>query len=256
MTTQDVYKIPAERLSVLEKGVEKLNRRAKKLGFEPVVLVASEPLAEQRKKTVVVRYTTRIEVEGHSYYSPTDIKLLVIMTDEKNSKLKTFTTSSELFKLDNEDQLKQGEWYLYGTVKRHEQDKRDNAPVTVLTRVVLRRDPAPAKKPSKPRKVCPSKGKPMYNYPTMEDGRVTEGTKPRVMAFGWKCPKGVAFDWNASGQGMELEAIFLREYAIRRGLAQTWSTREVAPGHVTGTSVWRKGVFCPEASAASERKVS
>ncbi len=102
---------------------------------------------------VVVRFTTRIEVPGHSYYSPTDVKLLVVMTDEKNSKYRTFTTSRDMFKLDNAEQLKEGEWYMYGTVKRHETDKRDDSPVTTLTRVVLRRDPAPVKKPSKPRKV-------------------------------------------------------------------------------------------------------
>lgn len=101
---------------------------------------------------VVVRYTTRIEVPGHSYYSPTDIKLLVVMTDENNSKFKTFTTSSDMFRLDSDDQLKEGEWYMYGTVKRHETDKRDGSPVTTLTRVVLRRDQAPVKKTSKPRK--------------------------------------------------------------------------------------------------------
>lgn len=106
---------------------------------------------------VVVRFVTRIEVPGHSYYSPTDVKLLVVMTDEQNRKYKTFTTSRDLFQLDNEEQLKQGEWYLYGTVKRHEHDKRDNAPVTVLTRIVLRRDPAPVKKASKPRKAKASK---------------------------------------------------------------------------------------------------
>jgi len=153
---------------------------------------------------VVVRFATRIEVEGHSYYSPTDIKLLVIMTDEKNSKYKTFTTSSDLFK--NEDELKTGEWYLYGTVKRHEHDKRDNAPVTVLTRVVLRRDPAPVKKPSKPRKVYPSKGKPLYGYKITDQEGVCGPVI--IVAHGWKCPDGVYFNWAASKEGDRLETAF------------------------------------------------
>ncbi len=45
-TTPQTYPIPAERLSKLQVGVDKLNRRAAKLGMDPVGVVASAPRAE------------------------------------------------------------------------------------------------------------------------------------------------------------------------------------------------------------------
>ncbi len=153
---------------------------------------------------VVVRFVTRIEADSHSPMGGTDIKILVVMTDERNSKYKTFSTSGDLFRLDNEGKLKEGEWYMYGTVKRHESDKRDNAPVTVLTRVVLRRDPAPAKKPGKPRKACPSKGKPMFSW-ELPGYSASERASGQKVAFEWKCPEGVHFNWSARAEGLALE---------------------------------------------------
>lgn len=50
------YRIPAERLSVLRAGVEKLNKRAEKLGMAPVTIVVGETRAEHYIETCPPEY--------------------------------------------------------------------------------------------------------------------------------------------------------------------------------------------------------
>lgn len=79
---------------------------------------------------------------------------VVIMTDEHNSTIKAFTSSSEIARCEDFS----GEWYLYATVKKHLTDAKRGHAVTLVKRIVLRRDPAPEKPAA--RKRAPRKAKP------------------------------------------------------------------------------------------------
>lgn len=47
-----IYKVPADNLPRLQERIEKLNKRAAKLGCQPIVLVMGEPLREEKKVRV------------------------------------------------------------------------------------------------------------------------------------------------------------------------------------------------------------
>lgn len=147
---------------------------------------------------VSVKYVTGWENEQYGVRG-----VFMILVDENNSTLKLRATG-ELDRMSEADDFKDGDWYIHGIVKKHETDaKRDNQPVTWLTRCVMRRDPFPPEKPKKPRKPKPaSQGLPLYGYKTGHKG---EGVgSVAILAYEWKCPAGVEFSWNAHRIGVEL----------------------------------------------------
>lgn len=142
---------------------------------------------------VTVRYVTGWSNDWSS-------GVFMILVDENNSTLMVKATG-HLNRQSEEDGFKDGEWYIHGTVKRHElNEKRNNEPVTRLTRCVMRRDPFPPEKPKKPRKPKPaSKGAPLYGYKETDVPGVCGAVAQ--LATEWKCPPGVAFSWTEWRQG-------------------------------------------------------
>jgi len=85
-TEPKVYKVPADNLPLLQERIEKLNKRAAKLGVQPIVLKVGEPIREEKKVPVsdgfggyerdpetneilretVVKITYPVEVEGQA----------------------------------------------------------------------------------------------------------------------------------------------------------------------------------------------
>lgn len=155
-------------------------------------------VGERIDATITVRFEMMIAGDPDRRFSVS--KALLIMVDEHNSAFKTFA-SGELKRV---EKLKEGTWHMRGTVKSHEADKKTGEPVTVLKRVELQREPFPQLKPAKPRKVHPSKGKPirMYDLPWCSERATLDG----VATFGhlWKCPEHVAFDRIAALEGDQL----------------------------------------------------
>jgi hypothetical protein len=139
------------------------------------------------------RITCKITVKlVRGYESDFGTGVMLLMADEQNSTLKTFSSGA----LQDQEDLSEGEWYLRGTVKKHETDQKYGHPVTLLTRCALQREPF-VKAASKRKPKRASKGAPMYHYgPT---GTVTE------VAYGWKCPKGVPYSWDAHYEGIDIE---------------------------------------------------
>lgn len=136
---------------------------------------------------VQVRYSNGFEVEHRGGVSH---GTFLIMVDENNSTIKARTSSREL---NDVEDFKDGDWYLRATVKKHEVDaKRNNQPVTFVTRIVMSRAPftnvltQPKKKPA-------SKGSRLFGY--KPDG--TFG----VIATSWKAPKGVHVSWILNADG-------------------------------------------------------
>lgn len=133
---------------------------------------------------VTVRFT-------RGYESDFGTGVIVVMADENNSGLKTFSSG----RLQNQEDLKEGEWHVRGTVKKHETDPK-YGPVTLLSRCVMQREPFAKPAPKRKAKRA-SKGKPMYHFgPT---GTVVE------VAYGWKCPQGVPYSWEAHYEGIAIE---------------------------------------------------
>lgn len=149
---------------------------------------------------VTVRYVTGWSNDWNS-------GVFMILVDENNSTLMVKATG-HLNRQAEEDGFKDGEWYIHGTVKRHElNEKRNNEPVTRLTRCVMRRDPFPPEKPKKPRKPKPaSKGAPLYGY--KETGVPGVMGPVSQLATGWICPSGVVFSWEAERAGQRLHEEF------------------------------------------------
>ncbi len=125
------------------------------------------------------RITTKVTVKlVRGYESDFGTGVMVLMFDENNSAIKTFSSGRALQDLENFE----GEWFLRGTVKKHETDERKGEPVTLLKRCELQREAFPPLKPAK--KKPASKGKPFYGY--LPNGTVG------VTAYQWKAPAGVA----------------------------------------------------------------
>ncbi len=158
---------------------------------------------------VVVKFEMMIPADPERQFSVD--KALIIMADANNSTLKTFA-SGQLKRIDD---LKEGEWYLRGTVSAHDYDKkRTDEPVTVLKRCDMSRTPFPALKVSKPRKVHPSKGSAILRheiwstagiYMVLDDG---EQVSDKV-ATGWKPPAGIEWSMEEYVRGVQLQTQFL-----------------------------------------------
>ena len=140
------------------------------------------PPAGPHVGTIGERITTKVTVKlVRGYESDFGTGVMILMFDEKNSALKTFSSGRALQDQENFD----GEWFLRGTVKKHETDDRNKEPVTLLKRVELQREAFPPLKPAKPKPA--SKGKPFYGY--LPNGTVG------VTAYQWKPPAGVRVEW-------------------------------------------------------------
>ncbi len=150
---------------------------------------------------VTVKYVTGWENEQYGTGG-----VFMILADENNSTIMV-RASGAIDRQADADDFKTGEWYIHGTVKKHEPNaKRNNEPVTWLTRCVMRRDPFPPEKPTKPKKAKPaSKGAPLYGYKTVQPG--VAGTVI-ILAYEWKCPPGVPFSWACARAGEALHAKF------------------------------------------------
>ncbi len=156
---------------------------------------------------VTVKYVTGTENKWSS-------GVFMILVDENNSALKLSATG-HLNRLSDADDFKDGEWYIRGTVKKHEwNEKRNNEPMTRLTRCEMQREPFPPLKPAKPKKVKPaSKGAPLYGYKT-SDTPNSVGTVA-ILAHEWICPKGVVFSWSAEQEGERLNRNGCRAWLSR-----------------------------------------
>ena len=142
------------------------------------------PAAGPHVGTIGERITTKVTVKlVRGYESDFGTGVMILMLDENNSTLKTFSSGRALQDQENFD----GEWYLRGTVKKHETDDKYGEPVTLLKRCELQREVFPALKPAKPKPA--SKGKPFYGY--LPNGTVG------VTAYQWKAPAGVRVEWFA-----------------------------------------------------------
>jgi len=140
--------------------------------------------------------------------------VFMILVDENNSAIKVKATG-HLDTLSDAYDFKDGEWFIRGTVKRHDVNpKRNNDPITQLTRCEMQREAFPPLKVAK--KKPASKGKPMYGYKTTEQDGVA-GVVATV-AHGWVCPAGVAFNWSAFRDGTKLEEDFNEHWARAHGL--------------------------------------
>lgn len=174
---------------------EVLSRTAGLLASLPVAYEKALGIEQERKArppagphvgTVGERVTLKVTVKYVTGFSNDwSSGVFMILIDENNSSLKLRATG-HLDKLSDESGFKDGEWFLRGTIKKHEMNpKRNNEPITVLTRCDMQREPFA---PMKPRKVKPaSKGKPFYGY--LPNGTVG------VTAYQWKAPAGVAVSW-------------------------------------------------------------
>jgi hypothetical protein len=126
--------------------------------------------------------------------------VMLLMLDEKNSALKTFS-SGQLSNVEDFD----GEWFLIGTVKKHETDQKYGHPVTLLSRVELRKtEPYPLPKPKKAKPA--TKGLPFYSY--LPNGTVG------IVAYEWKPPTGVSFSWEANREGVALHQAFAKTWQL------------------------------------------
>lgn len=99
---------------------------------------------------VVVKFEMMLAADPDRRFSVS--KALLIMVDENNSAYKTFASGQ----LKRVEDLKEGEWYLRGTVKKHEADKKTGEPVTIMQRCEMSRTPFPPLKAKK----APGEGKP------------------------------------------------------------------------------------------------
>jgi len=180
--------------SAHDKHLGKIYERKQRPAAGPHVGVVGERI----DATITVKFEMMIAEDPERRFSVS--KALIIMVDENNSAFKTFA-SGELKRVEN---LKEGTWFMRGTVKSHEADKKTGEPVTVLKRVELQREPFPQLKPQKPRKVHPSKGKPirLHDLPWCNERAKLQG----VATFGhlWKCPDHVVFNIGAAHVGEAL----------------------------------------------------
>lgn len=151
------------------------------------------------------RITTKITVKlVRGYESDFGTGVMLLMFDENNSALKTFTSG----KLQDQEDF-DGEWHLRGTVKKHETDAKYSEPVTLLTRCELSREAFAPLKIAKPKKPKPaSKGLPLraHDYGVCDEHG--DALTPAIVAYGWKCPQGVAINWEAFREGVRLEVAF------------------------------------------------
>jgi hypothetical protein len=159
------------------------------------------PEAGPHVGTVGERITTKITVKlARGYESEFGTGVMLLMLDAQNSALKTFSSGS----LSNVEDF-DGEWFLIGTVKKHETDQKYGHPVTLLSRVELRKTEAyqlPKPKKAKPK----SKGLPFYGF--LPNGTVG------IVAVEWKPPVGTVFSWEACQQGIELHKLFARDWRL------------------------------------------
>src|SRR5262249_27881163 len=151
------------------------------------------------------RITTKVTVRFvRGYEGMYGTGVMLFMADEQNSTFKTFSSG----KLQDVEDFKEGEWYVRGTVKKHETDtKNDGSAITLLTRVAMQREPFPPAKATKAKKPRPaSQGKPIFAFEMGGEARGSIGFGARgITAYNWKCPEGVLFDWSARSTGIDLE---------------------------------------------------
>jgi hypothetical protein len=158
---------------------------------------------------VTVKYVTGWESEQYRTSG-----VFMILADENNSTIMVRATGA-IDRQANADDFKDGQWYIHGTVKKHEPNaKRNGEPVTWLTRCVMRRDPFPPEKPKRPRKPKPaSKGAPMYGYKETDIPNVCGSVCE--LAYEWICPPGVAFSWDAHREGTRLHELSSKAWLSR-----------------------------------------
>ncbi len=156
---------------------------------------------------VTVKYVTGFSNDWSS-------GVFMILEDENHSTLMLRATG-HLNRLADKDDFKDGEWHTRGTVKKHElNEKRNNEPVTWLTRCDMQRDPFPPLKVAKPKKPKPaSKGAPLYGYKTSNIPNCVGAVA--ILAYEWICPRGVDFSWGAHTEGVRLHEISCKGWLSR-----------------------------------------
>ncbi len=158
----------------------------------------TRPAAGPHVGTIGERITIKITVKlVRGYESDFGTGVMILMFDENNSALKTFSSG----RLQDQEDF-DGEWYVRGTVKKHETDNRNQEPVTLLSRCDLQREPFTtkvSKRKTKPK--SPSKGEAMYSPRT-------DTEEPKLIGHWLKCLppiSGMPFDWDAMREGIALE---------------------------------------------------
>ncbi len=194
-----------------DKAMDREQERRERPAAGPHVGVVGEKVTLK----VTVKYVTGYESQWSS-------GVFMILVDENNSALKVKATG-HLNRLSDKDDFKEGEWFIRGAVKKHDMNpKRDNAPITQLTRCAMQREPFAPLKPVKPKKAKPaSKGLPLYGYKTSSSGGSVGSVA--ILAYEWKCPPGVSFSWAAHQQG-----VLLHETSSKAWLSHTKPPAEPA----------------------------
>lgn len=168
----------------------------------------TRPAAGPHVGAIGERLTTQVTVRLHrGYENDFGRGVMILMFDENNSAIKTFSSGRVLKDQENFD----GQWHLRAVVKKHDKDSKNGEPVTLVKRVVLQRE---AFAPVKPTKVKPaSKGAALWGYKT-SDAPNSVGAVA-VLAHEWLCPRGVEFSWAASLEGTRLHEKSCKEWLSR-----------------------------------------